>query len=716
MKLRFHIIILLCLRFSVGIAQNKIDSLELALEKSHGSHKIDLLHELVFETWLSYPDVAQKYAIEALSLAKEKNDSPAISKSLRLLGGAYVYKGNYEKSLRYNLEALEIATALNDSLLLSPTLNNIGFAFYHLGSNQNAMEYLMRSKRITELSKEYYGLEHTLNNIGLIYIKAKDYDKAREYFKQGLEVAHKNKNAALIMYAQNNIGLSYLKEEKAAIAKPYFQNSLLLAKEINNKNWEAVALRGMGEVYMLMQQFDSAHYFYDQSFRQRNEIKDLLGLSEIHFLKAKLHIMKGQYPEAINRLSHSDSLAVQIGAPETLLSIYLTYSDLYSRMKDLEKVNKYQQSYIVLRDSIFTEIVNRNLSLLPAKIQDEENRIQLQKSQIELKEKSFENLIYTSILILILPFLVLIVLFFHRNKKTNKTLNKQNQQVEAQKEEIETQKEYLELNLKELEKAKNLISQQKDELEILNQQLEGKVNARTTELKKVNETLRVTSLELDNFIYKSSHDIKGPLVRLMGICTVALLDIKDPEALKYFVMLDKATKRLNKIIDELKLVSELNDKELENNLIDFDSITRECITEISYMENTADIKLHLQHKNEFDSYSDEKLLRIIIFNLLQNSIQFMKSEQLKKFKITINLVKKSNQVILTFILHNLHLKVNEVTHLINSFSKANSEYHNLSIGLYTVKQCVQKLDGSFTLKSNKHQDTIFEVEFPFKIV
>lgn len=41
-----------------------------------------------------------------------------------------------------------------------------------------------------------------------------------------------------------------------------------------------------------------------------------------------------------------------------------------------------------------------------------------------------------------------------------------------------------------------MISQQKDELEILNQQLAGTVDKRNFELKNVNERLRTTSLEL----------------------------------------------------------------------------------------------------------------------------------------------------------------------------------------------------------------------------
>jgi tetratricopeptide (TPR) repeat protein/uncharacterized protein YoxC len=694
------------------MSQSKTDSLRSALNGSKGEERINILHSLIFETWLNYPDSALKYAEQALLLSRKVGDTENISKSLRLLGGTYNYKGEFETSLEYNLKALEIASQINDSFLIHNALNNIGFVYISLGNYQNALEYLMRSYELKQELGVIYGLEHTLNNIGLVYAQANMYDSAIHYFKRGLKVAQDNEDFDIVIYSQNNMGNLLLAQKEYEKAGMYFRSSLSLVESYENKNWESVALQGMGQVDMAEGKYDSAEYYYNRSLKIRKEIGEQKGIAEIYLLKAELLVLKNEIDKALGLLTQCDSIAEKIKAKDLVLEIYRVSAELYKKKGNTPLSNEYLEKFISLKDSLYLDALERNLSLIPLKLEENENRMKLQESEIALKEKSFQNLVYISLLILVTPFSFLMILIYQRNKKINSTLKKQNDKVEAQKEEIETQKEYLEANLKELERAKNVISQQKDELEILNQQLAGTVDKRNYELKKVNERLRTTSLELDNFIYKSSHDIKGPIVRLMGICDLALQDVNDAKALEYFGMLDKAALRLNVIIEELKLISELNDKDVENSLIDFKSIVQECFNEVAYIENIKAFNLDIQIEDHLIYYSDEALVRLIIFNMLQNSLQFMKSEQSKDYKIGFYISDDHKNIRISFKLFNLKLLDAETSKLVSSFSKAQSKFENISIGLYTVKQCIHKLSGSFNMILEEKEHTKFEIQLP----
>ncbi len=697
------------------MAQSETDSLRSKLIASKGEERINILHSLIFETWLNYPDSALKYAEQALLLSQKVGDTKNISKSLRLLGGTYNYKGEFESSLEYNLQALEIAVQINDSLLIHNALNNIGFVYISLGNYQNALEYLMRSYALKRKLGVSYGLEHTLNNIGLVYAQAHMIDSAMQYFNKGLKTAQANNDIDLIIYSQNNIGNLHLSQMNYEKAGMNFNSSLSLAKNNENKNWKSVALQGMGQVAMAQSKYDSATYYYNQSLTIRNEISDQKGIAQIYLLQAELLVLQGKADKAMHLLNQCDSIAKKIKARDLVLEIYRVCAELYKNRGNIPLSNEYLEKFISLKDSLYLNALERNLSLVPLKLEENENRLKLQESEIALKEKSFQNLVYISLLILVTPFSFLMVLIYQRNKKINSTLKKQNDKVEAQKEEIETQKEYLEDNLKELELAKNVISQQKDELEILNQQLAGTVDKRNFELKNVNERLRTTSLELDNFIYKSSHDIKGPIVRLMGICNLAMQDVNDAKALEYFGMLDKAALRLNVIIEELKLISELNEKEVESTLIDFKAIAQECFNEVAYIENINKFNLDIQIENHLVYYSDEALVRLIIFNMLQNSLQFMKSEQSKDYKIGFYITDDNKNIHISFKLFDLKLLDAETSKLVSSFSKAHNKFENISIGLYTVKQCIQKLSGSFNMLLEEKEHTKFEIQLPKRL-
>jgi len=694
------------------MSQSKTDSLRSALRNAKEKESINILHSLIFETWLNYPDSALKYAEQALIISRKLGDTKNISKSLRLLGGTYNYKGEFETALEYCIQALESANRINDSILIHNALNNIGFVYISLGNYQNALEYLMRSYQLKQKLGVVYGVEHTLNNIGLVYAQAHMIDSAIHYFNRGLKAAEANRDIDLVIYSQNNMGNLHLSQLDFQKAGKYFKSSLSLAKNTENKNWKSVALQGMGQVSMAQEIYDSANYYYDQSLKIRKEISEQKGIAQIYLLQAELLVLKGDLENALELLTQCDSIADRIRAKDLVLEIYRVCAELYKNKGDTPLSNSYLEKYILLKDSLYLDALERNLSLVPLKLEENENRIKLQESEITLKEKSFQNLVYISLLILVTPFSLLMILIYQRNKKINSTLKKQNDKVEAQKEEIEAQKEYLEANLKELERAKNVISQQKDELEILNQQLAGTVDKRNYELKKVNERLRTTSLELDNFIYKSSHDIKGPIVRLMGICDLAMRDVNDAKALEYFGMLDKAALRLNVIIEELKLISELNNKPIENSLIDFHSIVQESFNEVAYIENIRQFNLDIQIENHLVYYSDVALVRLIIFNMLQNSLQFMKSEQSKDYKIGFYITDDAKSIHLSFKLFDLKLLDAETSKLVSSFSKAQNEFENISIGLYTVKQCIQKLSGKFNMLLEEKEHTKFEIELP----
>jgi signal transduction histidine kinase len=46
--------------------------------------------------------------------------------------------------------------------------------------------------------------------------------------------------------------------------------------------------------------------------------------------------------------------------------------------------------------------------------------------------------------------------------------------------------------------------------------------------KKIEEQLSSRNKELDTFVYKASHDLRGPLASLIGVTNIARLDLKSP--------------------------------------------------------------------------------------------------------------------------------------------------------------------------------------------
>jgi signal transduction histidine kinase len=180
-----------------------------------------------------------------------------------------------------------------------------------------------------------------------------------------------------------------------------------------------------------------------------------------------------------------------------------------------------------------------------------------------------------------------------------------------------------------LSDAKGIIETQNHRLQNINRELDAKVKEKTADLVKANDELdranqslvRVND-ELDNFIYKTSHDIRGPLASLKGICSVALMDVKDTLALDYLTKLDVSSGRLNVILTRLLIVNQINHAIVGREPIDFNAI----VDDVLLLERKKGMPARLEIRKDIEKnihfLSDKDLVRIILENLIDNSIKF----------------------------------------------------------------------------------------------
>lgn len=400
-----------------------------ALKDKQGKDRVEILHQIVLDQWLNYPAKAMQYGEEALQLSTEINDSLMISKSLRLIAGVYYYKGDYDQSLDYNRRAFDMAVHLKDSSLINNGYNNIGLLYYNLGSYQTALEYLLRARDIKLKIGEIYGMATTLNNIGLVFDRLEDYEEARRYFGQAYDEATGINKSDDQLYALNNIGITYIKENNLDAALDHFRRGLKLSEEIANINWGAVSLRGIGEVKLKRGDLDSAYYYFKESLKNSESIDDKKGISEAYYLLSKYALAKERAKEAIQYLDLGHAKAKQLQIRQQQLSNLKLYSSIYALQGNSELEIKYLNEYIELRDSLFADVVSRNLNLIPLKLKEEEDRLRLAEQQAEIRNQLITNQLFTFIIIITVPLLFVMIILLRKNDRKNKELQRNNEEL-----------------------------------------------------------------------------------------------------------------------------------------------------------------------------------------------------------------------------------------------------------------------------------------------
>ncbi|GAB4238717.1 MAG: hypothetical protein Tsb0034_14430 [Ekhidna sp.] len=423
-------IIHLCLALAVYVATyaQPTDSLLSALETTEGEERIDLLHELVIDLWLNYPEQGMKYAQESLELSRQLGDSTRISKSLRMIAGVQYYKSEFEASLEYNRKALQIATLLKDTVLINNVYNNIGLLYFNLGNYEDALEYLMLARSMKDQIDDVYGLSATLNNIGLVFERVGAYDEARKYFLEAYDVAVENDDIHKI-YALNNIGNTYLHEARGEIAETYFRQALRLSREAENINWGSVSLRGIGEVFILREAFDSARYYCEASLKASQSIDDKKGIAEAYYVLSKYAMAAGEMDAAVNYLQQSKDVATSIHLRHQLLDNMKLFIEIYKQMNQKDMVIAYQEEYLQIRDSLFTDLIWRNLTLVPIKLKEQADRVKLTSQQAEIQSKSFTNRLYAIIILVSVPLFIVLIVLLRKNKRAHDELLANNEEL-----------------------------------------------------------------------------------------------------------------------------------------------------------------------------------------------------------------------------------------------------------------------------------------------
>lgn len=712
---RFILYCILTLNVGQSGAQTfNSDSLYHTLNQLQGEDRMNAYQSLIINNWLNLPDKAKIYAKEAVAFSQQQDDIRLRAVAIRLLGGVYLYKGSYDSALLFSKEAFQLSVLLKDSSLISSGYNNIGFTHYHFSNYPLALENLLKALQIKKAIKQDYGLGQTLNNIGLVYTRLKDYDKARLHFSEAMAVAERLSDKHIALYSSNNIGFTYLEENQLQEAKKYFEASLLIATGVDNANWHATAYSGMAQVVKREGDIKSAEYFLDKSLQLRNSIGDRRGISEIYYFLSEIRWESGAYDEALSLLRKSQQIASAAKIRQRLLENHQLARKIFEQREQFDSALYYQTLFTQLRDSLFNENMARELVDIQLSQQEEEAQKQLASKDEELERKTTVTNYLTITFLIVVLFSLALYRSYKLQKELSKNLKRTNADLFNKSEEIQQQKESLQLSNIELREARERIHVQNLQLEELNRHLQNTVDLRTKELDVASRELRIVSLELDNFIYKSSHDIKGPLVRLLGICHVALLDIQEEKAREYFSMLYESARHLNDIFDRLKAVSDINASGLTREPINFYQLIDKVKDDLRGMEGFQSIEIFSEVEPSLRYESDPFLLETIFRNMLENAIRFQrKSDSDEKFIATRIEVKNQN-VVLSFIDNGIGINEHAMKDIFKMFSKAALEHHNVGLGLYIVRQCVNKLEGTIRLVKNPKGYTEFQITLPWK--
>jgi signal transduction histidine kinase len=255
------------------------------------------------------------------------------------------------------------------------------------------------------------------------------------------------------------------------------------------------------------------------------------------------------------------------------------------------------------------------------------------------------------------------------------------------------------------DRVRILLKEQEQIKDQLNIQLEEKVKERTIELQDKNE-------QLDSFVYKASHDIKGPLRSIMGLTNVGMVDFKkSPEVVHYFEHIMKTATKLDMVLEDLLLVTKIKNTQLQYKEIAFQKMVQEVLQTFNHLNGFERVKLTLEVETQLPLITDETVLYSVVQNLIENVIKYQ-DEKKEETLLSIRLAVKPKLAKLVVKDNGTGIEPSHLNHIFDMFYKINERSIGSGLGLYILKQAVQRLNGKVVVKSVLGKGTTFIVELP----
>jgi signal transduction histidine kinase len=356
------------------------------MEGLSAKDQVKTLLEACDEVITTEPETAIVYANKALSLSEENGYELEQAQSLYNLGVAYIYEGNFDKSLENLSAGKAIYEKLNNKIGVVLCYKQIGILYSYVGSNEKALQNYIQAYDLAKEINLKTELLRLTNNIGIIYLNQHHLDLAIEYFQRSLEMGPEKDIEAIII---GNIGLAYRDKNDLVKALEYFEKSVEICREINNINCEVSQLGYIATIYLDLEEYDRAlKYSYNT---QKKQVQ--LGLRRdlvITYNRMGLAFRyKQQYDSALIYLNKSLKLAWETKSASLHLiyaNLAMTYEDSKQYKLALEHLFEYQD----IKDSLFTIEKNRQTEELLTKYETERKE---QEIALLHKEKEYQAIL-----------------------------------------------------------------------------------------------------------------------------------------------------------------------------------------------------------------------------------------------------------------------------------------------------------------------------------
>lgn len=251
-------------------------------------------------------------------------------------------------------------------------------------------------------------------------------------------------------------------------------------------------------------------------------------------------------------------------------------------------------------------------------------------------------------------------------------------------------------------------------LEVLNKELEQinqELNIKNDTINETNDQLNKLNAELDSLVYRTSHDLRSPVTSILTLVEIIKEEKDEAKRNEYLSLQRKTLFRLDSLITGTLDFTKNKRIELNYETIDFHEFIQAALQDHIFSENSEKIKRIVEIDQQGTFITDKTRLNIVVNNLISNALRYHNKFQENPFlKIIVKSIAGQAELIVED--NGQGIDEKHIEHIFTMFYKANTTSGGSGIGLYIVKEALEKLGGTVKIESQLNVGTKFIIVIP----
>ncbi len=233
------------------------------------------------------------------------------------------------------------------------------------------------------------------------------------------------------------------------------------------------------------------------------------------------------------------------------------------------------------------------------------------------------------------------------------------------------------------------------------QQSNENLKSQATELQRLNK-------EMESFSYAVSHDLRAPLRSMDGFSQALLEDYDarlDDQGRDYLRRVRAASQHMAHLIDDLLLLSRVTRSEMSKEEVNLSSLAAEVARDLQKAHDDRQVEITI--KPEIRATGDVRLLRQVIYNLLENSWKF--SAKHERTHIEFGLAPNSGKPTYFVRDDGAGFDMAYANKLFGAFQRLHSseDFSGTGIGLATIQRIVHRHGGQIWAEGELEKGATF---------